>query len=231
MERSRAHDGDQRARADAGARRLGAYEAACRRALRGPPRARVLGQLPPAPRAGAYGRLVEIARARGAGPRRHRRASAGRRRWPRGRTRCCRTSARPRQLHGRAEETVDAGDDAAARAALAAARELVERGAAARGRHRRGGGGARWTAAPSGSPRRSPGPQPDRRGRRVRAGLGAGARARRGVRAAGARASPRGRVGGDQLAGDLDPARAAELAVGLTARVGGAPRAYSVPRE
>ena len=87
-------------------------------------------------------------------------------------------------LHGRADETVDAGDVAVVRErALAAARALVERGRGARGgdggRGRRGGGRRVARALGRGAGGRR-GAQPDRRGRRAGRRPGAGARARGG---------------------------------------------------
>ena len=71
-------------------------------------------------------------------------------------------------LHGRADETVEAGDPAVVRErALAAARALVERGARARGGHRgRGGRGGRRRRGWRGGSRR--------RGGEVRNPIGAG---------------------------------------------------------
>ena len=92
-------------------------------------------------------------------------------------------------LHGRADETVEAGDPAVVR-------ERALGGGAGPGGARRGarggdggggrrGGGRRLARALGAGAGRGRGAQPDRRGRRARRGPGAGARARGGVRRRG----------------------------------------------
>jgi 1-phosphofructokinase family hexose kinase len=123
------------------------------------------GSLPPGAPADAYGRLVALARSRGvvsvvdvAGPQLAGALAAG----PDVVT--PNLAEAEGVLHGRADETVEAGDAAVVRArALAAARALVERGAAravvtaaAAGAAMAGVDGERWLPAPAVSAVRNP---------------------------------------------------------------------------
>ena len=122
-------------------------------------------------------------------------------------------------LHGRADETVDTGDVGVVRErAVAAARALVERGAARAvvtaaeaGAAVADGWLARWVAAPAVAEVRNP----IGAGDALVGGLGAGARAGRGVRlCGGARDGLRGRERGDRRGGGRGP-RAGRGAAGV----------------
>ena len=201
------------------------YEGVVADALRGERVLACSGSLPPGAPADAYARLVGLAHAAGAvaivdvgGEQLAAAVAAG------ADVVTPNLAEAEGLLHGRADETVDAGDVGVVRErAVAAARALVERGAARAVVTAAEAGAAvadGWLRALGRGAGGRRGAQPDRRGRRAGRRPRPGARARRGVRLrGGARDGLRGGERGDRCGGGRGPRAGGGVAdCGLTAR-------------